>query len=101
MNDVTAIDIADIRDDIDELSAFGHRVLPATFQFVTVTIWGSQYRGPQAGVEVRLHIKWDSKAFSAAAPLEAIRDAGRWLLEHDPARIEAEGWATLGATVAS
>jgi hypothetical protein len=90
------LDVEGVRVEIDRLAAMGHRVFGTAFHFVTATIWGREHRGPNAGFAITLHIARNSKSFYARTPAEALRDAERYMVEHDPVRAEAEGWQILG-----
>jgi hypothetical protein len=95
-----ALDIHDVRAEIARISALASNAFGQRFHFATVTIWGAPHRSSGAAVGVTLHIHHASKCFAGASPAEAIADAERYIRAHDPAAREAEGWATLGATVA-
>jgi len=91
-----SLDIDTIRDDIAHIDQRGRAAFGDRWHFATVTIWGGDHRKRHAAVSVTLHIHASSKSFYASTPAEAIRDAARYIAEHSPEVLEAQGWATLG-----
>lgn len=93
-------DIDNIHAEIARIDALARAAFGRRWNFATVTIWGSEHRGRNTAVGLTLHITGDSRSFAGAGPADVIRDAERYIRAHDPRELEAEGWATLGATVA-
>jgi hypothetical protein len=91
-----ALDVDGVRLEIARISALASAAFGDSFHFATVTIWGPQHRQRHAAVGVTLHIHHGSKSFTGASPAAAIADTERYIEEHAPARIEAEGWQILG-----
>jgi hypothetical protein len=97
-----ALDVEGVRHELDRLTVLGRETLGDRFSFITVSIWSHKDRGPD-GFTIYIHGAHNgprTQAFHEQDPAAAFRAAEAWLKEHDPAALEAEGWATLGATVA-
>jgi hypothetical protein len=92
-----ALDVEGVRHVLDELSVLGREVLGDHFSFVTAGIWSHKSRGPD-GFCVTLHINGSGPApkFFAPEPGAAFAAARDWIMAHDPAQLEAEGWQILG-----
>jgi hypothetical protein len=97
-----ALDIEGVRHELDRLTVLGREALGDRFSFITVSIWSHKDRGPD-GFTVYIHGAHrgiSSQSFHRQDPADAFAAAEAWIGTHDPAQLEAEGWATLGATVA-
>jgi hypothetical protein len=92
-----ALDVEGVRHVLDELSVLGREVLGDDFSFVTAGIWSHKSRGPD-GFVVTIHTAGPgmSPRFAAPEPGAAFAAARDWIMAHDPAQLEAEGWQILG-----
>lgn len=93
---VAPLDLDGIRSELARLKERACKLDRA--EFITLVIWPA-CMPEHKPAHVVAHMR--NLRAEAGTPAEAIAAMDALLDRHDPAKLEAEGWATLGATVAA